>query len=71
MDLLKVLILQEDKPKPEPKPKPKLSAAEFKRIKTNMRKAFAKEAAGKDAETKAKLKLQLKKDLAEAKTRRA
>ena len=61
----------EPKPEPKPKPKPKPEPKTPTKAKTagELLEAFATEAGGKDAATKAKLKIQLKKDLASLKAK--
>ena len=54
------------KPKPEPKPEPKTPKAQTA---GDLLTAFAEQTEGKDAATKAKLKIQLKKDLASLKAK--
>ena len=54
------------KPKPKPKPEPKTPKAQTA---GDLLTAFAEQTEGKDAATKAKLKIQLKKDLASLKAK--
>ena len=54
------------KPKPEPKPEPKTPKDQTA---GDLLTAFAEQTEGKDAATKAKLKIQLKKDLASLKAK--
>ena len=54
------------KAKPEPKPEPKTPKAQTA---GDLLTAFAEQTEGKDAATKAKLKIQLKKDLASLKAK--
>ena len=59
------------KAKPEPEPKAKAEAKTPTKLKTagDLLTAFAEQTEGKDTATKAKLKIQLKKDLASLKTK--
>ena len=54
------------KPKPKPEPEPKTPKAQTA---GDLLTAFAEQTEGKDAATKAKLKIQLKKDLASLKAK--
>ena len=55
--------------KPKAKPKPKSKTPTKAKTAGELLEAFATEAGGKDAATKAKLKIQLKKDLASLKAK--
>ena len=59
----------EAKPEAKPKPEPKAKAPTKAKTAGELLEAFATEAGGKDAATKAKLKIQLKKDLASLKAK--
>jgi len=61
----------EAKPKSEPKSEPKAESKAPAKAKTagDLLTAFAEQTEGKDAATKAKLKIQLKKDLASLKAK--
>jgi len=57
------------KPKPEPEPKPESKTPTKPKTAGDLLTAFAEQTEGKDAATKAKLKIQLKKDLAALKAK--